>query len=158
MKGPEKVARLSVLDRLILGGQPVPRTVSESTAAVKDAVMRDIEWLLNTRETTARMPDGQELTEVQHSVFTYGLPDISSISGDSERARRELLKQVQERLERFEPRLTSVRVTEAESPGQTRQVRFNVEALLRMDMTVEPIYFHTVLDPVSGRFNVPKAG
>jgi type VI secretion system protein ImpF len=156
MKGPEKVARLSVLDRLILGGQPVPRTVSESTAAVKDAVLRDIEWLLNTRETSAKAPD--ELTELQNSVYTFGLPDISSMSGDSERARRELVRKVQERLERFEPRLSSVRVTEAENVGQSRQVRFNVEALLRMDLAMEPIYFHTVLDPVSGRFNVPKAG
>jgi type VI secretion system protein ImpF len=155
MKGPEKVARLSVLDRLILGGQPVPRTVSESTAAVKEAVLRDIEWLLNTRETSARAPE--DLTEVNNSVYTYGLPDISSMSGDSERARRELVKKVQERLERFEPRLTSIRVSDAEGTGQSRQVRFNVEALLRMDMDIEPIYFHTVLDPVSGRFNVPKA-
>ena len=155
MKGAEKVARLSVLDRLMLGGQPVPRTVSESTAAVKEAVMRDIEWLLNTRQTSQPAPT--ELTELCNSVYNYGLPDISSMSGDSDVARRELLRHVEECIARFEPRLTAVRVSEPEGGRQSRQVRFNIEALLRMDMDAEPIYFHTVLDPVSGRFNVPKA-
>ena len=155
MKGPEKVARLSVLDRLMLGGQPVPRTVSESTAAVKEAVLRDIEWLLNTRCISERPSvDYPELTD---SVYCYGLPDITSKSSDSTQARNTVLQDVRECLQRFEPRLTAVRVTEAEGGSQSRQVRYNVEALLRMDMDVEPIYFHTVLDPVSGRFNVPKA-
>lgn len=155
MKGPEKVARLSVLDRLILGGRPVPRTVTESTAAVKEAVLRDIEWLLNTRCIPER--PSADYPELIDSVYCFGLPDITSKSSDSASARRDVLQDVRDCLQRFEPRLTAVRVSEAEGSVQSRQVRYNVEALLRMDMDVEPIYFHTVLDPVSGRFNIPKA-
>jgi predicted component of type VI protein secretion system len=64
---------------------------------------------------------------------------------------------VEKCVERFEPRLTSVRVSEAPSEveGQ-RQIRFRVEATLRID-DPEPIFFETVLDPTSGRFAVPAS-
>jgi type VI secretion system protein ImpF len=151
-KGAERIVRRSVLDRLIQTGEPEPRSAAESVRALKQAVMRDVEWLLNTRRIAILAPP--VLEEVNDSVYHYGLADITSVSADSPSIRLELLRRVEQCVERFEPRLTSIAVREAGAPGErTRNIRFQVEAVLRLD-DPEPIYFETVLDPGSGHFNV----
>jgi type VI secretion system protein ImpF len=153
MKEADAIVRRSVLDRLIQSGQPEPRTASESVRARKESVLRDVEWLLNTRRIYNLAP--AELVEVQDSVYHYGLPDITSISADSQVLRRDLLRQVEVAIERFEPRLMSVRVSESPQQGEgSRSIRFHVEAILRLEGESEPIYFDTVLDPGSGSFSV----
>jgi type VI secretion system protein ImpF len=155
MKGNDRIVRRSVLDRLIQSGAPEPRTAAESISALKTSVLRDIEWLLNTRRIADPAPAALE--ELHDSVYHYGLPDITSVSADSPSVRRELLRQVEECIERFEPRLGGVRVSEPPGDEHSRHIRFHVEALLRVGGEPEPIHFDTVLDPASGRFNVPKA-
>lgn len=153
MKERERLARRPVLDRLLQTGEPEPRTWSESVRALKASVLRDIDWLLNTRRIAQAVPEA--LTELQRSVFLYGLPDVSSLSADAAETRRHLKRQVEECLRLFEPRLTGVRVSEAGDQGGTnRQLRLVVEALLDLDPEPEPIVFDTVLDSSSGRFNV----
>jgi type VI secretion system protein ImpF len=152
MKGAERILRRSVLDRLFQTGEPEPRNSAESVRALKSAVMRDVEWLLNTRQIVDLAP--AELTELQESVYHYGLPDITSVSADSPSVRRELLRRVEQCVERFEPRLTAISVSEAPLEGQSsRQIRFRVEAMLKLDEP-ESVFFETVLDPASGRFAV----
>lgn len=155
MRGAERIARRSVLDRLLQTGEPEPRTASESVLALKASVLRDMEWLLNTRRIA--FPAPAEYSELQDSVYHFGLPDITAVSADSPTLRRELLRQIEVCIRRFEPRLTNVRVTESAPDANTRHIRFHVEAMLRLDEP-EPIYFDTVLDPTSGRINVPGAG
>jgi type VI secretion system protein ImpF len=83
------------------------------------------------------------------------LPDVTSLSADSMETRRLLLRQVEECLRQFEPRLASVRVSEAESKNESsRQLRFVVEGMLQLDPVPEPVVFDTVLDSSSGHFNV----
>jgi type VI secretion system protein ImpF len=152
MKEAEGVLRRPVLDRLLQTGEPEPRTWSESVRALKAAVLRDIDWLLNTRRIAEPAPAA--LTQLQHSVYHYGVPDVSSLSADAVDTRRHLARQVEECLRLFEPRLASVRVSEAEVEGEAhRQLRLVIEAMLQLPEP-EPIVFDTVLDSSSGRFNV----
>jgi type VI secretion system protein ImpF len=142
-----------MLDRLLQTGEPEPRTWSESVRALKASLMRDIDWLLNTRRIADTAP--ASLAELRQSVYHYGLPDVTSLSADSTETKRLLMRQVEECLRQFEPRLTSVRVSEAESgAGSARQLRFVVEGILQLDPVPEPVVFDTVLDSSSGRFNV----
>jgi type VI secretion system protein ImpF len=150
----ERVVRRSILDRLLQTGEPEPRTESEAARAFRASVLRDVEWLLNTR--SVMRPASEHLTELQDSVYHYGLPDITSKNADSPADRRIVLRKVAECIERFEPRLASVRVVEQAHEEQSRQVRFQVEALLRLP-TPEPFFFDTVFDPTNGRFKVPTA-
>ena len=153
MKETERVLRRPMLDRLLQTGEPEPRTWSESVRALKASLMRDIDWLLNTRRIAEPAP--QALVELNQSVYHYGLPDVTSLSADSMETRRLLLRQVEECLRQFEPRLASVRVSEAESKNESsRQLRFVVEGMLQLDPVPEPIVFDTVLDSSSGHFNV----
>lgn len=153
MKETERVLRRPILDRLLQTGEPEPRTWSESVRALKTSIMRDIDWLLNTRRIAEPAPPA--LVELNQSVYHYGLPDVTSLSADSMETRRLLMRQVEECLRQFEPRLTSVRVSEAESKNElSRQLRFVVEGMLQLDPIPEPIVFDTVLDSSSGHFNV----
>jgi len=142
-----------MLDRLLQTGEPEPRTWSESVRVLKASLMRDIDWLLNTRRIAEPAP--QALVELNQSVYHYGLPDVTSLSADSMETRRLLLRQVEDCLRQFEPRLASVRVSEAEAKNESaRQLRFIVEGILQLDPVPEPIVFDTVLDSSSGHFNV----
>lgn len=154
MKGPERIVRRSVLDRLLQTGEPEPSTWAASVQAVRRAVLRDVEWLLNTRRIAGPPPGGRP--ETQRSVYYFGLPDVTSVSADSPTMRRQLLRDIQTCIERFEPRLGSVRVSEVEprDGASRRHLRFAVEALLELHPESEPITFSTTLEPGSGRFNV----
>ena len=76
---------LSVLDRLI-DREPsfqveAPLTRSQSVRAMKAAVQRDLEWLLNTRRIFQE-PD-ESLSEVKRSLYMYGLPDFTAYAMSS---------------------------------------------------------------------------
>lgn len=153
----EGTVRLSVLDRLIdenpRSGTDAPVRWSQSVSSLKASLLRDMEWLLNTRRVAEPAPE--ELTELQRSVYHYGLRDITALTGQREMLSQELLHQIEEAIRIFEPRLTSVRVTPAQSDDSTlRQIRFTVEGLLRMDPSPERVVFDTVLDSSSGKIKV----
>lgn len=149
----EARVQLSVLDRL-LSTSGRATSFSESVSELRDAVRRDLDWLLNTRRIAEPAPD--EFPEVQNSLYHYGLADITSLSGDSESARRRLAKQVEEAIELFEPRLTNVRVVTMEMPAtsERRQIRFHIEAMLKMEPDPERVAFDTVLETASGKIVV----
>ena len=155
MRDGDGIVRRSVLDRLLQTGDPEPRTWHDSVRLAKAAVARDVEWLLNTRCIATPAPES--LTELRDSVYHYGLRDITSFSADSSAARRELLRSVTDTVQRFEPRLTNVRVREvARTSEGKREIRFVVEGMLRLHPQPEPVAFDTVLEQTSGRFSLSK--
>lgn len=153
----ERTVRSSFLDRLIdrnpRGG--ADRTVSweESVRALKASVLRDLDWLLNTRRG---VDSNTELTpEVRRSVFNYGLPDIGSMGTASPDTHRLLVENVEETVELFEPRLSNVRTSLVESSGMNKQeLHILIEATLEMDPSPEQVAFDTVIDVSTGRFTV----
>jgi type VI secretion system protein ImpF len=130
----------------------------ESVRQYKTGLQRDLEWLLNTRRIPVAPPE--ELAELQHSVYTYGLPDLTSISRDSPEARDRLLRRVEDAIATFEPRLANVNIMMAEMEGEQhrRELRFHVEGTLLMDPTPEQVVFDTVLHFASGEYQVEGAG
>jgi type VI secretion system protein ImpF len=152
----DRTIRQSVVDRLIDRnpkgqGDPVV-SWSESVREYRAAVLRDVEWILNTRRIAE--PASEIYPELRQSVYHFGLPDLTSLSADSPMARRILLRHVEEAIQLFEPRLMSVAVSPAETEDKSRRVRFTIEALLKMDPNPEHIAFDTVLETVSGKFHV----
>ena len=155
-RDPERTVQLSVLDRLLEDDESAGRAGtpwSRSVARLKASLLRDLEWLLNTRQTIE--PAGPSHPEVQRSVHHFGLPDLTSLSAGSHEVRRRLLREVEDAIQLFEPRLSRVRVVSAEdAPAGGREVRFVVEGLLQMDPEPERVTFDTVLEPASGTFRV----
>ena len=158
----ERTLQPSVLDRLtdVDPRRPADAQVSyaESLTAFKAAVQRDLEWLLNTRRAAATIAV-DEFEELRKSLYQFGMPDISSMSGDSNSTRQELLLEVEETLAIFEPRLEQVRISIVEVDGELhrRELRFVLEATLRLDPTPEHVTFDTVLHFASGEINVSGA-
>jgi type VI secretion system protein ImpF len=144
----------SVLDRLIGDDAEVSSiTRSRSVRDLKAAVRRDLEWLLNTRAVA--IPPPEALNEVRESVYTYGVSDITSLSADDPKARARLRNMIEEAIRVFEPRLMAVQVIESSlHTREARQLRFSIQAVLKMDPSPERISFDTVLDVSRGQYAV----
>lgn len=149
----ERNAEPSVIDRLIDEDRHVTAdrglSRAESVRRVMDTVRRDIELLLNTRRIA--VPSSEALPEVAASLFFYGMPDMTSVSKDSLSAKTRLARQVEGTINAFEPRLENVKVTLMPSErSQFGEVRFAIEAMLKLDPTPERVTFDTVLEPGRG--------
>ncbi len=159
MPAPERTVRLSVLDRLL---DDAPRQAADAPGSweaslreLRACLVRDVEWLLNTRRVAEPPPD--TCLEVLRSVHQYGLPDISSMS-ESEETRERLARAVAESIDLFEPRLTAVRVIPKDlGDAAGRGLHFTVEALLRLDPSPERVVFDTIVETISGRVSVSGA-
>lgn len=149
----ETTITISALDRLIDlepdNRMENPMSRSQSVRLLKNAVRRDLEWLLNSRRI-ADTPD-EGLKELNKSVYTYGLPDLSALTMASTTDRNRLVRQVLGTINMFEPRLMNVRLVLVETPDAGKKdVRLRIEAMLKMDPVPEPVSFDTVIELKSG--------
>jgi type VI secretion system protein ImpF len=149
----------SVLDRLIdldpnLSQDP-PRSQSASLVELKQAVRRDLEWLLNTRCHAENVDGG--LTEAPRSVAFYGLPDFTAASAKSSAEQDKMTKAIEEALNYFEPRFSNIKVSLEPVSNVDRNLKFRIEATLEIEPTPEAVVFDTVLQLGSGNFAVTGA-
>ncbi len=132
----------SVLDRLLdadptsqVEAPPYPPAVLRE---IRQSVRRDLENLLNTRrfyKLPARDDDPLALSSVG-----YGIPDFTGGSVDS----HVMLAAIRDAIQRFEPRLTNIRVTlEDAAESIDRTLRFRIEATLWIEPLREPVAFRT---------------
>jgi type VI secretion system protein ImpF len=147
---------LSVLDRLIdddpKRSAEVPLTRAQSVRALKTALKRDLEWLLNTRRTIE--PAADSARETVRSVYHYGFEDVSSKSVLSSQDQNTLVKDMESALAIFEPRLKRVKVRMESAGGSTHSLRFVIDGLLDVDPAPEPVRFDTVLEIGKGAYEV----
>ncbi len=153
----DRAVRPSLLDRLTDESprEPADRQVSfeESAQAYRRSVRRDVEALLNTRRTI--VPVLPAFDDVRHSVHEYGLEDTTGRAVGTAEGRHRLTEDIRQTLMRFEPRLMNVRVILVDSSQlKAQQVRFSIEATLRMDPNPEQIVFDTVLEVSRGTYDV----
>lgn len=153
----QRPVQQSVLDRLIdrepYSRDEAPPTRMQSVRALKTAIRRDLEWLLNSRAIPKPVPEKFE--QVRESFYTYGLADITSMSADDPRSRMRLLQMIEQAINLFEPRLASVNIAEvAAAPGESRLLRFRIEAVLRLDPVPEQVVFSTMLDVATGEYMI----
>jgi type VI secretion system protein ImpF len=147
----------SILDRLIdpesagtaiMIGYDIPKMFN--------AVLRDLEDLLNTRQTYRDMPE--HYTEVCNSIMSYGLPDVLSIESVSQLHRTAIARAIKTVIERFEPRLRDVQVVilNPQDDLVKQSVRFRVDARMAVDPAPD-VAFDTILEMASGHYQVTAA-
>lgn len=136
-----------------------PMSRKESKDRLKAAVRRDLEWLLNSRRVADN--PSEDLTEVNRSVYVYGLPDISSVSLARYEDQQELLGAIHRAIAIFEPRLREVKVIPVTGFNSRRGERshvqrldFRIEALLLMDPAPEHISFDTTFDTIHQSYRI----
>jgi type VI secretion system protein ImpF len=79
-------------------------TAAQSGTQLKEAVRRDLAWLLNTVRLSAATDLLQDHPETLRSVLNYGIPDLAGRTLSGLNA-RELEKALREVLWQYEPRL-----------------------------------------------------
>ena len=147
----ETLVTQSVLDRLMTV-EDRPTTRSQSLRYFKEALKRDLEWLLNTRQPP--IPELVDYPQARASVINFGLPDISSLGLSSASDHGRLRKAIETCLRNFEPRLMDVRVTLEGSDTADRRLRFHIEGNMKLDPAPEEISFDTILELSSGEYRV----
>ena len=147
----ETLVTQSVLDRL-MAVDDWPATRSQSVRFFREAIKRDLEWLLNTRQPPLLELDPWPAAKA--SVVNYGLPDITSLGLLSPSDQNTLRLAILACLRNFEPRLTDVHVKLEGSDMKDRRLRFHIDGNLRLDPAPEEIAFDTVLELASGEYKV----
>ena len=143
----------SILDRLTdpTSGGTVARR-GYSIEKMVDAVQRDLNELLNTRQSHSGL--AADFVEVHRSIVGYGLPDLVSLNAITPQEREEIGRLIEDCVSRFEPRLRDVRATMLDAgDDRVRTVRFRIEARLCVDPAPE-VAFDTILELATGHYSV----
>lgn len=159
---PAHEIRPSVLDRLIDEGKGGAVLQTLSLQELEACVQRDLEALLNTR-AEALDDLAPELSEVRRSLLTYGLPDFTTVDLTSNADRERVQAAIEAAIERFEPRLSEVRVSFTRRQlhdgrsGTGPTLNFRIDAVLRVRPRPAPVSFDTFLEVSSQQYEV-RAG
>jgi type VI secretion system protein ImpF len=153
----EPTIRHSVLDRLVGSDRRWdgnrPQGWRESLEVAKKSLLRDLQWILNTRQISE--PVGEPYEFLKDSILNFGLPDITALSADSSETPARLRRYIEDAIQTYEPRLSDVRITISDlGDSKVRKVKFLIEANLKVDPDPERVQFDTVLEVSSGRFAV----
>ena len=151
---PRDMLLPSVLDRLFDDNPDISTEPgwhrAQSVRDLMDDVKRDLEALLNTRQTRSDLPP--EFEFASQSVLTYGLPDFMSAGAGSEDERAVLRLAVEQAIARFEPRLLQVHVSlVAPESSHDRSLHLLIEGHLQCNPNPIPITFDTVVQPSTGQ-------
>jgi type VI secretion system protein ImpF len=141
--------QLPLLDRLIDDApdqeRDPPLSTAEAVGALRRAVRRDLEGLLNARRRWRSWAPGY--TELKISPLGFGIPDFTSGAFGDPTRRESLRAEIEETIRRFEPRFASVRVALVESADKLdATLRLRIEALLHAEPAPEPVAFDTLVD------------
>jgi type VI secretion system protein ImpF len=151
MPSPRNATRAAapLLDRL-LDAEPERaadhvRSHAATITALRNAVRRDVEALLNARRPWRSVPDRFAVLRV--SPLGYGIPDFTA-GGFNDRAQQERLRsEIETTIRRFEPRLAQVQVELTDAPSPlTATLTLRIGALLRVEPEPEQVAFDTMLD------------
>ena len=123
-----------------------PPSAGDSLVALRNAVRRDLEALLNARRCWRSWP--ASLKELAVSPIGYGVPDFSSGAFNDVRQREELRLEIEDTIRRFEPRFLSVTVVLGPTQSALEStLRLRIDALLHAEPAPEPMTFDTLVDP-----------
>ena len=156
-KGNENL-HASILDRLVdnepeVSHEPVQYRLL-SISQIRASVIRDLENLLNTRRQIASPP--VEYTELNKSLFVYGLLDYTSENPRSPLVKKKLRQEVEKTISRFEPRLRNVTVHIDTQNNVDRNIKFKITGILVVEPVAEPISFDTYFDVNKGEYIISE--
>jgi type VI secretion system protein ImpF len=141
----------SLIDRLT-DVEQWPETRTASINMYRESIKRDLEWLLNTRQVV--MPELEGYPATAASVLNFGLPDIHSFDGSAGKEHNALTAALEKCIRTFEPRISQPRVFLTRSDHLSRSLKFHIEGQVSYENMDEEIKFDTVLELISGEYEV----
>ncbi len=123
----------------------------------RQAVLRDLLWLLNTASHRSRYDDLDDFPQVQKSVLNYGIPDFTggtSATVDPFEMERIVLRAIQDFEPRILPQSMSIRAkVDPDVMGPTC-LTFEIEGDLWSQPFPEALYIQTEMDLETGQCTV----
>ena len=147
----EVLVTQSLIDRLV-DREQWPETRAASITMYRDSLKRDVEWLLNTRQPV--IPALESFPATAASVLNFGLPDIHSFDGSAGKEQNALTVALEKCIRTFEPRIKQPRVYLTRTDLLSRSLRFHIEGQITYENMDEEIKFDTVLELISGEYEV----
>jgi type VI secretion system protein ImpF len=138
---------ISLLDHL-LGNAPGP-------GETRDAILRDLEDLLNTRVALAA-DAFRAYPMCAASLLNYGVPDFAGMSIRSMEDRNRVCSMLRLAIERHEPRLSRVQAHIVEEPGTVNRIHFAISGILTLPSLQEAINFDAVLQPSTLHYSIKR--
>ena len=120
----------------------------------RQAVMRDLSWLLNT-PANAEKSGFSQFPEIITSVLNYGIQNVSGVTASSLEA-DDVRYQLSEALRRFEPRILpdTISIVVSLSPQEMsdrRSLWFEIRGALWSEPIPESLFIKTELDLETGK-------
>ncbi|MGB5987470.1 MAG: type VI secretion system baseplate subunit TssE [Desulfobacterales bacterium] len=124
----------------------------------RQAVLRDLAWLLNTY--AHREDDGlEEFEQVPSSVLNFGVQNLTGLSASSLSV-DDMRYQLTEAIQRFEPRIipNSISIIMAVDPEEmsNRSIRFEIRGDLWTQPIPESLYIKTEIDLETGQCDLNR--
>jgi type VI secretion system protein len=106
-----------------------------------DSIIRHLERILNTRRGSAQIAED------------YGVPDFTDLRSGFPEAIRDLERTIRDTLQKYEPRLKSVRVKFIPQEENMLTVSFQIVGRLILEEEKNPVVFESIMDP-DGRVTI----
>lgn len=143
----------SVLDRLIDASRSQVERLWYDEAEMVASVERDLEDLLNARQTYIGL---DKFPELRRSIIGFGLPDSANFDLEIPQSRLQFARTIETVIREFEPRVEDVRVQLIDSnKEQLRKLQFRIDAKLRVDSAPD-VSFETTLQLTTGHYEVKQ--
>ena len=153
----------SLLDRLTDNNPTVKTESAEKSAmnmrALRQAVMRDLAWLLNTGNLGS-VQNLDNFNEVRESVLNFGMPDLAGLTVTS-MDMRTLERMLKETIVCFEPRIDATTLSVGLNVKNDKMSRHALTLDIEGDLWAHPspmrLYLKTELDLETGDVAVRDA-
>src|SRR4051812_41791345 len=159
---PQERLQPSLLDRLT-DNEPHKTDESRdqrvlSLARLRECVIRDLTWLLNT-ERMASVEKIKDYPDAQQSVINYGIPSLTGVSSYGPGGEA-LEKAVIDAIHTFEPRLIHgtviVKSVRSREQMSLNALMFEIEADLWAQPVPLHLYLQTEVDLETGHFSTAR--
>lgn len=127
-----------LLERLRNPEPESARSTRENPRLVTEAVLAHVRQLLNSRQGLAP------------ACLDYGMPDLCDLVYSFPQASGDLRKAIKSGIEKYEPRLRRVIVTQADSADEPLTLRYEIRADLITEEGKTPIWIQTKVDEFGG--------
>ena len=142
----------SLMDRLLDPESTGTRAQPGYTLGqILESVKNDLDTLLNTRRAFVVLE--KQYPEIAKSVVTFGLPDLTFVSGSTLGKQEEIGKLIEKAIGLHEPRLRKVKAKIVRTRGVELRLQFHIDAELRVE-NAPAVMFETMVELTTGHVSV----